>query len=88
MTMREGAAILTEKTPLKTTIGAAAALVVALASILYGAWQARESEVAQMRAETKQMIDKAVEPMLKRDEFYQAMRDLEIRLRDKLDQRR
>lgn len=88
MTMREGASFLTEKTPLKTTIGAAFALVVALTSILYGAWQARESEMAQMRVETKQMIDKAVEPMLKRDEFYQAMRDLEIRLRDKLDQRR
>ena len=76
MTMREGAGLLSEKTPLKTTLGAAIALVVGLCSLLAAAWQFQDAGLTRVRAETREMVSKAVEPMLKRDEFYLEMKDL------------
>lgn len=87
MTLREGTSLLTEKTPLRTTIGAAVGFVVAMISLIYYVWQARESELTHVRAETKEMITRAVEPMLRKDDFYKALGELETRLRDKIDQR-
>lgn len=76
MTMREGAEMLSEKTPLKTTLGAAVALVVGLCSLLAGAWQFQDAGLTRIRGETRELVSKAVEPMLKRDDFYQEMKDL------------
>lgn len=76
MTMREGAAMLSEKTPLKTTLGAAVALAVGLCSLLAGAWQFQDAGLTKVRSDTREMVAKAVEPMLRRDEFYLEMKDL------------